>query len=51
MARALPASLNERQAAVLVATFRLAYLLEGLAVANCVIDTERLACDAACCDG
>ncbi len=51
MARALPASLNERQAAVLVATFRLAYLLEGLAVANCVIDTERLACDAAYCDG
>jgi hypothetical protein len=45
--RALATPLNERQGAILVATFWLAYLLEGLAVADCVIDTERLACDAA----
>jgi hypothetical protein len=48
VARSLPAPLNQRQAAVLVATFWLAYLLEGLAVADCVIDTERLASDTAC---
>lgn len=46
VAHALPSPLNERQVAVLVSTFWLAYLLEGLAVADNVIDTERLACDA-----
>ncbi len=47
VARALATPLNERQVAILVSAFWLAYLLEGLAVADCAIDTERLACDAA----
>lgn len=47
VARALPAPLNERQVAFLVASFWLAYLLEGLTLADCVIDTERLASDPA----
>ena len=47
VARALPAPLNERQGGFLVASFWLAYILEGLALADCVIDTERLAGDPA----
>ena len=44
-AEPISARLNERQTAILVGTFWLAYLLEGLAIADCVIDTERLGCD------
>ena len=42
----LSSALNATQAAILVTTFWLAYLLEGLAVADLVIDTERLGGDA-----
>jgi hypothetical protein len=39
------ARLTAYQIAILTATFWLAYLMEGLAVADFVIDTERLGCD------
>ena len=44
-AEPISVQLNAQQTAILVATFWLAYLVEGLAVADCVIDTERLGCD------
>ena len=45
-AQAISAGLNECQSAILIGAFWSAYLLEGLAVADIVIDTERLGCDA-----
>lgn len=48
-AEPVAAQLTRTQSEMLVATFWLAYLLEGLAAADIVIDTERLGCDAECC--
>ena len=45
-AQRIAARLTPIQSELLVATFWLAYLLEGLAIADVVIDTERLGCDA-----
>jgi hypothetical protein len=46
VARPVSSRLNQTQITLLVATFWLAYLLEGLAIADLVIDTERLGADA-----
>ena len=46
MAQPVSETLSESQSAILTASFWLAYLLEGLAVADFTIDTERLGADA-----
>lgn len=45
MAHPVSNALTDSQSAILIASFWLAYLLEGLAVADIAIDTERLGAD------